>query len=258
MVGFGSGTDLNGNHLAERVPKGARLLVLVDSDGEVQNAKGAYGSLYTKCLWNEKEVFLSSNDLSYNKKIRVFSKSGILLQEKPDSDSKRVGELSYNTSVRLIDEKEPSHELRAFVKVTNGIVSGWAKRDHFTDGDYDAVFYRKPLKSVLENHSILVKDEENRFEVTWSGSDFKTAECKLRETICSVEMKFGKATYGETQEAVFFEIKTNQKASPEFICEIRKIDFIDSFQFVEEKRLSPFAYCERTMSSDTGEEDSFE
>ncbi|AOP34470.1 hypothetical protein A0128_11790 [Leptospira tipperaryensis] len=258
MVGFGSGTDLNGEHLAERVPKGARILVLVDYDGEIQNARGKYGSLYTKCLWNGKEVFLSSNDLSYNKKIRVFTKSGILLQEKPDPNSKLIGELSYNTSVRLIDEIEPSHDLRAFIKVTNGILSGWAKRDHFTDGDYDAGFYRKPLKALLENFSLSVKDEENQFNLAWKGIDFQSVECKLRETICFVSMKFGKATYGEPQEAILFEIKSEEKAGPEFLCEIRKIDVIDSFQFIEGDLLSPFAYCERTMNADLELENSFE
>ncbi|MBM9577911.1 hypothetical protein JWG45_12210 [Leptospira sp. 201903070] len=258
MVGFGSGIDLNGEHLAERVPKGARILVLVDSDGEIQNAKGTYGSLYTKCLWNGREVFLSSNDLSYNKKIRVFTKPGIVLQEKPEPNSKKIGELSYNTNARLIDEMEPSHDLRAFVKVTNGILSGWAKREHFTDGDYDAEFYRKPLRIVLGNHSFLIKDEENQFEVVWTGSDLQSAECKLRESICFIEMKIAKATYGEPQEAILFEIRADPKTSPEFLCEIRKIDFVDSFQFIENDRLSPFAYCERAMNSDPEIDGSFE
>lgn len=245
MRGTGYAIDTDERSLETRVPVNSKILILTDMNGKIQNANGPYGNLFTKVVWEGRELFLHSSDLSYHKKIRVIATMGVQISEKPELNSKILGTLNYNTSVKIVSETDPDRKPNSFVKVTDDQISGWALGKNFTNEDYDVEFYKKAMSDIMSKFYFSVQDEMNEIDIGWNGTDFGSVECSLKGNLCFIYMYFGKEKYGDLQEVLHFEIKKEQHpGAPDYTCELRKIELVRSFESANGKRKSPAISCE--------------
>ncbi|AAS71893.1 hypothetical protein LIDJA_16205 [Leptospira interrogans] len=232
---------------------GTKLILITDSTGKPQTLKGFWNEDLVKCLLEEKEIYINPKQLSYGKKIRTNLKPSIVLIEEPKLNSKTVGTLNYNSTVMVVSELEPSKIREGYIRVTSNDISGWAQRKNFTDGDYNAEYYGKPLEAILQNFSIRfdqridIKEVDNEtlwsdYELEWKGGTTEDTSVCIRNHIesedghCGIELKID-------DDSVMFSISPEYEIT--FECKVEKSKLLESTESAKNGTLTPHFECKK-------------
>jgi hypothetical protein len=249
--------DENGSKIpSDYIKSGTKFLILADKEGKIQQTKGTYGSSMMKVLYNEKEIYIHKFFTSYDTILRNLDKKGTILFTMPDKKSPFAGNLPYNSSARIISQNGPIESPNTFLKVTSGNLIGWAEKRSFTDGNYDAGLHKKSINELVENFSVNAVSEGEEITIQWTGTDYLNSKCSLKGEECALNHTFGDASYGSKDEALILQLTKLGETSTRYTCEIRRIDFIDAYASIENKKLSPYMNC--SLIPESEEENSYD
>lgn len=218
----------------------ARLLVITDTDGKPQTVVTDSGANYLKCIRENKEIYVLDKDIVFGKKIRVYSKPNVVLLEKPELNSKVIGNLEFNTPVILVSELKPNYDPNGYIRVTSNQTVGWAERKNFTDGDYNAEFYEKSLKEIVSNLDfewqgyISTANETDLLEIKWKGSDTQSLTCQFKEKECTGSLDLN-------SDGVHFSFSFPNDVYPGFEC--KTVNLLDSIDAKEKNTVTATLEC---------------
>lgn len=250
--------DIKGETLDRvRVPKGAKFLILTDSDGNLILGEGEKGKTHYKALYGDKEIFLWEHYSQYRKAIRVIPSSGVELKEQPNLTSKTITKIPFNATVQLISESDNSPVPRGatdWKKVQIQESVGWILGKDLTEEDYDAKLFGKTIEQIIPNLIFNVSDSMYDVTLKWRGLNFEEAECKIKNEICSVSISINKESTNSDSEYLYVGINTEgvdeyttiTEDSQIFYCKMIREHLLEAYTKYREKSLiSPFMNCER-------------
>ncbi|EMO14992.1 hypothetical protein LEP1GSC165_2585 [Leptospira santarosai str. CBC523] len=225
-----------------------KLLVITDTDGKPQAVVDDSGANYIKCIHENKEIYVLDRNIVFGKKIRVYSKPNVVLLEKPELNSKVVGNLEFNSSVTLVSELELDSVPNGYIRVTSDHKTGWAQRKNFTDGDYNAEFNKKSLEEILQNFDFTwwgsAPGVITNFEIKWKGIDAKSLTCQYDgEKECSGHLEFN-------SDGISILLSLPNDANDEVRCWAKTVDLLESIETRENNTAAPAVQCNRTGDTD--------
>lgn len=230
-----------------------KIDLILDKNKNFVEVKVAENVYYYKAVWQNRIILLSRFDLDISKSLRTFGSESIQVFKEPKLSSVVLGNLEKNTAVDVLENTHPLTEKKGFVKVKTDTITGWIKRSSLSDDEYDIQFHLVDFKTLVRPYIFVAKENDFNISLNIVGNPFIVGGCKIGEDICSSTTRMGTSSFGMPQEAVYFDLKTdNGKA---YICEIRREDFLGELQRViqgdiTEEELDPFMNC----SVDQGED----
>lgn len=205
------------------IPKDTKLLLLVPKEDNDRYR--------IKTIWNDKEVFINSEDVSYKKSVRVAILRGVELKETLDPSPKITGKVEYNASVIILDESDSTQGTKENVrwaKIGSNEKTGWVLFSDLTDGDYDARLIGLSIPQILSNRSVEASEDSLELVLKWRGNNFQNPNCLLEGKTCSAEIYTGRE---DSEDYLFFKIKANPpgKSIYDLLCSISRKSLVDSF-----------------------------
>ncbi|MDF3818364.1 hypothetical protein P3G55_00550 [Leptospira sp. 96542] len=245
---YSSLEDENGETVEQPkiLPDQGKVLILLDTNGNVQHNRGKYSSIMIKVLFGDLEVFVPSYSITYSSSIRTLAKPALPVYDSPNNGAKVVGMIPFNTVVQVVDQNASFEEKNAKIKISDNIrnISGWTKRTSLTDSDYDANLHSKNISDLMMGYKITASNDDKNIKLVWGNEDISSAECRIGGDECFVDSEIGTASFGKSEPALYLFVRKNTATNADLKCEIRRIDFIDAHTNKENGILDPYMSCD--------------
>lgn len=222
------------------------ITLLKDKAGnflEVEISKNVY---YYKGFWKGKEILISRFDLDISKSLRTLGLQTIILSKEADPNSPLAGIVPKNILFTVKENTNPLSEQNGFVKIEYNHTVGWVNRTSLSNDPYDIRYHKIGIQEISKPYQFSAFEKDFSTKIRFRGMDFHLLECMISDTECQGNPRMGRSSFGEDQEAVYFDLTS--KNGSQYNCEIRRADILDELERlaeeqITEEELTPFMNC---------------